>query len=310
MLHPRSLIFGTRASKMARMMAHDAKLLIEAAHPGCEITVQEYLSDGCKIPGDLRLFGGKGTFVKDLEKRLLNKEIDVAIHCLKDMPGDEPMHPDLQLFCFLNRSDPRDVLIMRPGMSEPTKNQTCVLATSSPRRQAILKKLYPMATIVPVRGNVDTRLQKLNNGEFDGMVLSRAGLGYLHMEEYITKTYDPSEMLPSVTQGVLALQVRKEDAEKCSHLRSINSATTERIVAAERAMLMHLQGTCYAAIAGFCEETAQGLTMQGMVMSPDGQTIITAEAKQAADLPPAALGMVIAHQLLQQGARELIDAHG
>jgi hydroxymethylbilane synthase len=295
---------------MARMMAHDAKLMIEEAHPGCQITVQEYLSDGCKIPGDLKLFGGKGTFVKDLEKRLLNKEIDVAIHCLKDMPGDEPMHPDLQLFCFLNRSDPRDVLIMRPGVSEPTKDQACVLATSSPRRQAILKRLYPKATIIPLRGNVDTRLQKLHSGEFDGMVLSYAGMQYLGMEEHITKIYDASEMLPSVSQGVLALQVRKEDAERCKHLRAVNSDITEKVTMAERALLMHLQGNCHAAIAGLCDVTENGLTMQGMVLSPDGETIITAEATQAADVAPAELGMVIAHQLLQQGARELINAHG
>ena len=255
------------------------------------------------------MFGGKGTFIKDLEKRLLNKEIDCAIHCLKDMPGDEPMHPDLQLFCFLNRTDPRDVLIMRPGLAEPTKDQKCVLATSSPRRQAILKNLYPQATIVPLRGNVDTRLQKLHSGEFDGMVLSYAGLIYLGMEQHITKIYDPSEMLPSVSQGILAIQVRKEDAQRCSHLRSINSETTERIVMAERAMLMHLQGNCHAAIAGFCEMTDTGLTMQGLVASPDGQMIITAEATQPADHAPAELGMIVAHQLLQQGARDLIDAH-
>ena len=309
MSHPHTLILGTRASKMARMMAHDAKLLIEAAHPGCQVNVQEYLSDGCKIPGDLKLFGGKGTFVKDLEKLLLNKEIDCAIHCLKDMPGDEPMHPDLQLFCFLNRTDPRDVLIMRKGVNEPAKDQHCVLATSSPRRQAILKHLYPLAEIIPLRGNVDTRMQKLENGEFDGMVLSYAGLQYLRMEDRITKIYDPSEMLPSVSQGILAIQVRKEDAERCSYLRSVNSETTERIVMAERAMLMHLQGNCHAAIAGFCEITKTGLTMQGLVASTDGKTIITAEAVQAADHPPAELGMIIAHQLLQQGARDLIDAH-
>lgn len=308
-MKPHSLILGTRASKMARTMAYGAKKIMEEAHPGCEIVVQEYLSDGCKIPGDLKLFGGKGAFVKDLEHRLLNKEIDVAIHCLKDMPGDEPMHPDLQLFCFLHREDPRDALIMRPGMSEPTKDQKVVLATSSPRRQALLKTLYPYAEIIPLRGNVDTRLQKLHNGEFDGMVLSYAGLGRLEMQHHVTKIYEPFEMLPCVGQGVLVLQVRKEDAERCRHLRAINSETTEKIVAAERALLMHLQGNCHAAIGGYCEVTETGLTMQGLVASPDGQTILKAEAVQESHKLPEELGMLIAHQLLQQGARELIDAH-
>ena len=306
---PHSLTLGTRASKMARMMAHDAKLMIEAAHSGFTVNVQEYLSDGCKTPGDLRQFGGKGAFVKDLERRLLDKEIDCAIHCLKDVPGDEPMHPDLELFCFLNRSDARDVLIMRPGMPEPQKDQKVVLATSSPRRQAILRNLYPMADIIPLRGNVDTRLQKLHNGEFDGMVLSYAGLQYLRMEEHATKIYEPSEMLPSVGQGILCIQVRKEDAQRCDYLRAVNSETTEKIVKAERAMLMHLQGNCYSAIAGFSEIKDNVISLHGMVASLDGSTILTAHATHDPQNPEE-LGMVVAHQLLQQGARDIINSHG
>jgi hydroxymethylbilane synthase len=307
---PHSLILGTRASKMAKIMAHKAKLLLEEAHPQVQITVQEYLSDGCKIQGDLKQFGGKGAFVKDLEHRLLNKEIDCAIHCLKDIPGDEAPHPDLQLFCFLDREDPRDALIMRPGMSEPTRDQKVVLATSSPRRHALLQHLYPAATIMPLRGNVDTRLRKLHDGEFDGMVLSYAGLERLDAEQHVTKIYDPGEMLPSVGQGVLVLQVRKEDAERCNHLRAINSATTEKIVAAERAMLMHLQGDCYSAIAGYCKASNGILSMAGLVASADGSTILKANATLDITAPAAELGMLVAHQLLQQGARELIDSHG
>ncbi|HEY1095763.1 MAG TPA: hydroxymethylbilane synthase [Alphaproteobacteria bacterium] len=306
---PHSFILGTRASKMARTMAHGAKKMLEEAHPGLEVIVQEFLSDGCKTPGDLKLLGGKGAFVKDLEHRLLNKEIDCAIHCLKDVPGDEPMHPDLQLFCFLHREDPRDALIMRPGLAEPTKDQKAVLATSSPRRHALLKHLYPNAEIIPLRGNVDTRMQKLQNGEFDGMVLSYAGLGRLEMQQHVTKIYDPKEMLPAVGQGILVLQVRKEDVERCKHLRAINSDLTEKIVAAERALLMHLQGDCYSAIAGYCEETVDGFAMRGLVASHDGQTILMAEAAQDLSKPTVELGMVVAHQLLQQGAREIIDSH-
>jgi hydroxymethylbilane synthase len=305
MNHP--LIIGTRASKMARQIAEHFKSLLEEAHPQCNVTIQEYLSQGCKTPGDLKALGGKGAFVKDLEQRLLDKEIDCAVHCLKDIPGDEPMHPDLELFCFLNREDPRDALIMRPGLSEPTPDQKVVLATTSPRRQAILRKLYPAAEIIPLRGNVDTRLQKLHDGQFDGMVLSYAGLQRLKLEHHVTKIYDPQDMLPAIGQGVLVMQVRKEDAQRCHYLRSINSEMTEKIVQAERAMLMQLQGDCYSAIAGLCEPTEQGFTMRGMVASVDGQTILETQATQAVGDTPADLGKIVAEQLLQLGARDIID---
>jgi hydroxymethylbilane synthase len=305
MNHP--LIIGTRASKMARCIAEHFKNLLEEAHPQCDVSIAEYLSTGCKTPGDLRALGGKGAFVKDLEQRLLDKEIDCAVHCLKDIPGDEPMHPDLELFCFLTREDPRDALIMRPGLSEPTPDQKVVLATTSPRRQAILRKLYPAAEIIPLRGNVDTRFQKLHDGQFDGMVLSYAGLQRLNLENHVTKIYDPKDMLPAIGQGILVMQVRKEDAQRCQYLRSLNSEITEKIVQAERTMLMQLQGDCYSAIAGLCEQTTEGLVMRGMVASVDGNTILEAHAIQSATDTPSDLGKRIAEQLLQLGAREIID---
>jgi hydroxymethylbilane synthase len=199
---------------------------------------------------------------------------------------------------------------MRPDMDEPRSDQEVILATSSPRRHALLQYLYPKAKIIPLRGNVDTRLRKLHEGEFDGMVLSYAGLERLEAQEHVTKIYDPREMLPAVGQGVLCIQVRKEDAARCAYLRTINSEVTEKIVAAERAMLMHLQGDCYSAIAGYCKMTAGVLSMQGLVASSDGKTILKADATQDITHPPEELGMLIAHQLLQQGARELIDLHG
>src|SRR5690606_30951689 len=154
------------------------------------------------------------------EQRLLNGEIDCAIHCLKDIPGDIPMHPDLAIMCFLERDDPRDALIMGNGKSAPKKGdgQGFTLATSSPRRLALLKHLYPGVNIIPLRGNVDTRMRKLMDGEFDGMVLSYAGLERLNLQQHATHIYEPEEMLPAVGQGTLVLQVRREDIPKCPYL--------------------------------------------------------------------------------------------
>jgi hydroxymethylbilane synthase len=301
----RRLILGTRPSKMAMVMAEQARDLV--AGLGHELEIRTFASQGDKYQGDLKKIGGKGAFVKDLEQRLLSREIDCAIHCLKDVPGDEPMHPDLELLCFLDREDPRDTLIMGTGKPAPKKDDGAglTLATSSPRRAALLKHLYPAVNVIPLRGNVDTRMRKLMDGEFDGMVLAYAGLQRLKLEQHATYIYEPEEMLPAVGQGVLALQVRKEDAAKCTYLRGINSVETEIIAAAEREMLRSLDGNCYAAIAGYAEKSSNGLKLRGLVASIDGKSVLQADAEGT---DAVALGREVAEKLFAQGAKSLIQA--
>jgi hydroxymethylbilane synthase len=292
---------------MALVMAQHAKTLIEQKHNTSIIQVVPFESQGDRFQGDLKKLGGKGAFVKDLEQRLLDREIDCAIHCLKDIPGDEPMHPDLELFCFLTREDPRDALIMHPSKEAPKigDGEGLVLATSSPRRQALLKHLYPAVTIIPLRGNVDTRMRKLAEGEFDGMVLSYAGLGRLSLQNYVTHVYEPEEMLPAVGQGILVLQVRREDAARCDRLRIVNSEVTEMTALAERTMLGTLQGNCYSAIAGYCEKTPTGLSLRGLVASLDGKVLLHAASHTDGD-NAADLGHAVARSLLDQGAGRVI----
>jgi len=302
------IILGTRPSKMAMQMAHYAKSLLEAQYSGVEVEVRGYASTGDRNQGDLSKVGGKGAFVKDLEERLLNKEIDCAIHTLKDVPGDIAPHPELELTVFLTRDDPRDALVMRQGVPEPTDGAGLTLATSSPRRQAFLRQLYPQAKIISLRGNVDTRFRKLDSGEFDGMVLAKAGLERLEFQNRITKVYEPEEMLPAVGQGILTLQVRKVDMARCGFLRAIHSNQAGRIVAAERKLLHVLQGNCHAAIAGYCEETATERRLRAWVGSLQGTETLVAEATQPLDADPELLGQQAGDELLKQGARRLIDA--
>lgn len=299
---------GARTSKMAQAVALHAKELIETKNPTTHVETHFFSSAGCLHAGDLKELGGKGAFVNDLEERLVRKEIDCAIHALKDIPGDRPMNPELELFCFLPRSNPRDVLIMHPqkaNLSEGT-GTGYVLATSSPRRQAVLKNLYPGVTVVPLRGNVDTRMKKLLAGEFDGMVLSYAGLTYLELTQYANHVFTPEQMLPAIGQGVLCIQIRKEDRERYGFLKSINHIETETAVHAEREMLQLLHGNCFSAIGGYCTVSPQGLRLRGLVASLDGKHMITTEQSCSELSQAALLGKKAAEDLIKQGADKII----
>jgi hydroxymethylbilane synthase len=304
----KSIILGARASTMAQIVAHHAKALIEAAHSAVQVEVRGFASGGDKITGDLKAHGGKGLFVNDLEQRLLNREIDCAIHALKDIPGDVPQHPDLMICSFLARRDARDALIMRQGLAAPHDDAAgIIIGTSSPRRAAQLRKMYQGVEIVSLRGNVDSRLRKLQAGVLDGMVLSVAGLNYLNATSHITKIYEPEEMLPAIGQGVLCLQIRREDFARCPFLRSINVAKTEAEVAAERALLLTLQGNCHSAIAGYCTHDANHqLQLTAAVYAADGMSMIHCVEQQTAGITAEQLGYLAGNNLLAQGAKQLI----
>ena len=301
------IILGSRPSQMAMQMANHAKSLLEAQYAGVEVVVQTYASTGDRNLGDLSKLGGKGAFVKDLEERLLQGEVDCAIHSLKDVPGDIEPHPELELTAFLTREDPRDALVMRAGLPLPTDGAGVTLATSSPRRQAFLRQLYPQAKIIPLRGNVNTRFRKMSDGEFDGMVLAKSGLERIELAQHISKVYEPEEMLPAVGQGIIALQVRKVDIAKCGFLRAIHSQHTGQVVAAERRLLRVLQGHCHSAIAGYCDESGGLRRLRAWVSNPVGSESIYTEVVQSLEADAENLGQTAAEELLAKGARRLID---
>ncbi len=247
---------GTRQSPMAISVAQFAKKQIEKQQSHFKIDINTFVSEGDRITGDLKMFGGKGTFIKDLETRLLSKEIDCAIHALKDIPGDIPMHEDLCIIAFFEREDPRDAMILREGISENYlhEKEGCIIGTSAPRRQAQLKKLFPKAQCKLTRGNVNTRLKKLDNGDYDCLVLSAAGLVRIGFKDRINKFFSLKEMIPAVGQGILCLQIRKADISRLSFLKTVNNAWSENAAKAERAILHSLNGNCHSAIAAHCEQ--------------------------------------------------------
>lgn len=302
--------FGTRSSRMALLMAEKAKSLLEGAYKGCSVEILQFKSFGDKFMGDLKAHGGKGAFVNDLEQRLLNHEIDCAVHCVKDIPGDCTPNPNLKLYSFLPREDVYDSLIMKPGRDKPKffeESTDLIFGTSSPRRACILKKLYPGCKIKPLRGNAETRLRKLEEEDYDGIVLSYAGLKYLGMTEVVSYIYDPEEMLPAVGQGALVLQVRTEDAEKCTFLREINSEETEKSILEERSMLYALNGNCHSAIAGYFRKEGLKYRLDGLVGSEATGAFIKEKTILDSSYQGNA-GALLANKLIEKGAKDFINA--
>lgn len=302
----RPIIIGTRDSKMAIKMANYVAAQLKEQYSDIQIEVKAFKSDGCLHKGDLRLIGGKGAFTRNLDEKLQHGEIDCAVHCLKDIPGDVPGPEGTKILAMLERKDPRDSLIMREGMTKVEPHH--VLATSSPRRRAFLKHMYPENKIIPLRGNADTRLRKLMDEQFDAMVLSYCGLQWLGLESHATKVFSPDEFLPSVGQGSLCLRVREEDIKVCKYLRSLNNTQSEMTAAAEREMLWILKGDCHSAIAGYCTFENEQLHMRGIVASPDGSEFVEASASQSVSEAPKDLGKLIAEELIKKGAKKYLGA--
>ncbi len=302
-----SLRIGSRTSLMARTMAEAVRQHILAAAPSADPVVLAFASEGDKIKGSLQRHGGKGTFVKDLERRLLAGEIDCAVHSLKDIPGDLTPHPDLTLTSFFRRENPCDALVLRAGVTEEDLKRGGRIGSSSPRRKAALQRLYPNATVDLCRGNADGRVGKLDAGDFDALILAASGLERVGLEQRIARIYTPEDMLPAIGQGIVVLQARRADVARCPYLQQLSDAHAESAARVERAMLFRLQGNCHSAIAGYCDFLRTGdLRMRGIVYHPE--TGAPLEAERSA--PPSScledLGIQVAEDLFAQGARGLI----
>lgn len=301
---------GTRNSPMAIAFAEITKQALLAAAPDLTIDIGTYVSDGDRIAGSLAPYGGKGTFVKDLEQRLLSGEIDLAVHSLKDVPGDVPMHEDLAIGAYLKRHDPRDCLVLRGGVGEADLSRAGArIGTSAPRRQAALRLLLPHASCELIRGNVNTRLRKLDEGQYDALVLAGSGLSRLGMESRISRYLSAEEMLPAIGQGIMCLQVRRADMGRMPALAKVNDAHASYCAAAEREILHILKGNCHSAIAGLCEMNGQTQVarLRAMVFDPAGGVVLAAEEEQSIlQTKGAALGARVAASLLAQGAAGLL----
>ncbi len=293
------LTLGTRGSKLALTQSNWARRQLQEHSPGLEVDLQIVETHGDRTAGSLRSFGGQGVFTAELEQALLDGRIDLAVHSLKDLPAR--LHEDLTIAGIPAREDARDVLV---GCAFVTLPQGARLGTGSLRRQAQLLALRPDLSFVDIRGNIDTRISKMENGDCDALVLAAAGLHRLNWKSAISSYLEVDQMLPAVGQGALALQMRRDDPQT-SLAAAIQDADSFAAVSAERSCLRHLGGGCQAPIAAWGRISGAELLLTGLVGEVDGSRLVRAEARTAGDA--ADLGKIVAEKLQAQGAAEILE---
>lgn len=274
--------------------------------PHVTVTLRRIQTSGDKILDvPLAKIGGKGLFVKEIEEALLSGEIDLAVHSMKDVPTE--LQEGLDLLCIPLREDPRDALISRDGRMFKELPHGARVGTSSLRRQSQLLQARPDLSISMLRGNLDTRLKKLREGQFDAIVLAAAGLRRLGWEREITEYLAPEISLPAIGQGALGIEGRGDDQFLRSLLSGLDHAPTRTMVLAERALLHRLQGGCQVPIAAHATLNGSDVTLEGLVASVDGKEIIR-DMVRGTVADPESMGIELAERLLARGADKILQA--
>ena len=275
------LTYATRRSALALAQCRAFVARLKAAHPDLEMTEEQVVTTGDKIQDrPLSEVGGKGLFVKEIEEALLERRADLAVHSIKDVPGVLP--PGLLIACIPTREDARDVLVSPKYGGLHELPQGAKVGTSSLRRAVSLRASRPDLVIVPMRGNVDTRLRKVDEGECDAIVLARAGLVRLGLEHRATAILEPEISLPAVGQGALGIECREDDDATRSLLAVLHDEQTSRCVAAERGVMVALEGDCKTPLGAYGERRVLGpdlveLHLRAFICDPDGTNLRAAE---------------------------------
>jgi hydroxymethylbilane synthase len=300
----RKIIVGSRRSKLALTQTKWVIQQLKRLNPSYEFEIKEIVTKGDKILDvTLSKVGGKGLFVKEIEQAMLNKEIDMAVHSMKDMPAYLP--EGLTIGCIPEREDHRDVLISKDGLTLDQLPAGAKIGTSSLRRGAQILAHRPDVKIQWIRGNIDTRLKKLETDDYDAIVLAAAGLSRMGWtKDVVTQFLDPDICLPAVGQGALAVECRKDDEELLSLLQGLNSTDTAQSVAAERAFLQKMDGGCQVPIAGYAHVKGEEVVLTALVASPDGKTVYK---EMAVGRNPEQVGEEVARRMIRMGAKQLID---
>ena len=303
------LTIGSRGSKLALWQAEWIKTQLDKVAPDTEISIAIIKTTGDEMKSaPLAIIGGKGVFTKEIEDALLDHRIDLAVHSLKDLPTVIPV--GLTLAAISAREDPRDALIIRRDLAMGNNSieglpRNAVVGTSSPRRRAQLKHLRRDLSLVELRGNVDTRLRKLDAGEYDAVILAAAGLKRLGVADRISSLIPTETMVPAVGQGALAVEARKGDSEILKLLRSLDDQSTRACCTAERALLRELGGGCQLPIAAHAVVNGSTLTLMALVATPDGKQVIRDQITGQVQTAET-LGKQLAGLLLERGAAELL----
>ena len=297
---------ATRKSPLALWQAEFVAEQLQSAHPGLRTELVRMTTRGDKLlDAPLAKVGGKGLFVKELEQGMLDGEADIAVHSMKDVPVEFP--DVLHLGAILKREDPRDAFVSLRYSTLEELPHNARIGTSSLRRQCQIKERFLDCEIHNLRGNVNTRLAKLDAAEFDAIMLAAAGLIRLGFQSRITAFLSPEQSLPAIGQGAIGIECRIDDPHVNELIKVLDDDATAIRVAAERAMNRRLQGGCQVPIAGYAELDGDQLWLRGLVGSPDGQVVIRDEIKGAA-AEAEQLGISLAEKLLNNGAERILAA--
>lgn len=301
----RKIIVGSRRSKLAITQTNWVIDQLKKLGVPYEFEVKEIVTKGDQIQNvTLSKVGGKGLFVKEIEQAMLDKDIDMAVHSMKDMPAVLP--EGLTIGCIPPREDPRDALISKGNLTFSELKPGAIVGTSSLRRSAQLLAVRPDIEIKWIRGNIDTRMDKLKNEEYDAIILAAAGLSRMGWDSNIVAEFlEPELCLPAVGQGALSIECRADDQDLLNELKKLTCEDTKITVEAERAYLDKMEGGCQVPIAGFAKKLEDGtVSLTALVASPDGK-VIYKEVVEGTD--PKAIGVQAAEIMSEQGAKDLID---
>jgi hydroxymethylbilane synthase len=303
---PEKIRIGTRGSQLALWQARHVKDLISDTFPDTQVTITVIKTTGDRITDrPLAQVGGKGLFVKEIETALLDHDIDVAVHSMKDMPGELP--PGLTIGAVPCRENPFDVMISRQGLMLSDYPPGTIVGTSSLRRASQLRSLRPDLDIRSIRGNLDTRLRKLKAKEFDAIVLAAAGLLRLGQADRITEFLDETVMVPAVGQGALCIESRQEDASIARIMEKLDHAPTRVCVEGERAFLRQIEGSCHIPVACHGQMIEHQVHLTAVVSSEDGRHLIREQTiSPVTDV--VARGRDLARTLLEKGGRQILEA--
>ena len=303
---PKKLVIASRESMLAMWQAEHIKGRLKALYPDCEVEILGMTTRGDQIlDRTLSKIGGKGLFIKELEQVLQDGRADLAVHSIKDVPMELP--EGFALAAIGERASPFDAFVSNQYARLEEMPAGAIVGTSSLRREAQLRAKFPYLTIKPLRGNVQTRLSKLDNGDYDAVILAAAGLQRLGLDDRIREILSPADSLPAAGQGALGIEIAARRTDLADILRPLNHEETAACVTAERALARALGGSCQVPLAAYCVMEDGLLTLNGLVGHPDGSVIIEASAQAPAAYADA-LGRAVAKRLADDGAEELIAA--
>ena len=305
---PSRLVIATRESRLALWQAQHVQALLGKLYPGCQICLNGMTTRGDQIlDQSLSKVGGKGLFVKELEASMLAGEADLAVHSLKDVPMELP--DDFMLTVVMEREDASDAWVSARASHFTALPQGGVVGTSSLRREMQIRALRPDLRVLPLRGNLDTRLRKLDEGQYDGIVLAAAGLKRLGLEGRVRALIDSSELLPAVGQAALGIEIPKGRADLVAALAPLNHRPTFLCATAERAVARALEGNCSTPLGAYAQWSGPVMHLRAVLGLPDGSRMLRAEASAGVDSLEAAeaLGLEAVRQLRGQGAQAVLD---